>query len=127
MKSLIVFIVVVLMSGCVGSGAWESMQISATRDEAKRNNVKFMNVEIGQSKQEILQIMGVPAKREAYQLSNEKIIEFLFYRTDGWSNAYPSDNDSQFTPVAVENGKVKGWGRNYYDRIVRAAVDVTIK
>ena len=127
MKSLLVLMVVVLMTGCVGSGAWVAMQISATRAEAQLNNAKFMNVQIGQSKQEVLQVMGVPTKREAYQLSNEKIIEFLFYRTDGWSNAYPADNDSQFTPVAVENGKVRGWGRNYYDHVVRAAFDVTIK
>lgn len=38
-----------------------------------------------------------------------------------------TDTDAQFTPVAIENDKVAGWGRNYYDRVVRAAVDVTVK
>jgi len=86
-----------------------------------------MKVQIGQTKDELLKTMGLPAKREAYQLANERVIEFLFYRTTGWSRGSTADTDSQFTPVAIENGKVSGWGRNYYDRVVRAAVDVNIK
>lgn len=71
--------------------------------------------------------MGPPAKREAYQLPNNKVVEFLFYRTSGWSTDVATDTDAQFTPVAIENDKVHGWGRNYYDQVVRVAVDVTVK
>lgn len=115
------------LAGCAGSPAWTSMQISSTRGEAEQNNANFMKVQIGQTKEEFLTLMGAPAKREAYQLPNDKVIEFLFYRTGGWSPGITTDTDAQFTPVAVENQKVAGWGRNYYDRVVKAAVDVTVK
>ena len=116
-----------LLVGCAGSGAWEGMQIFSTRAEAKKNNAKLMNIQIGQSREELLQTMGPPAKREAYQLAKNKVIEFLLYRTAGWDNQHLSDTDLQFTPIAIENQKVTGWGRNYYDRVVRYAADITIK
>ncbi len=116
-----------VLVGCAGSPAWTSMQISSTRGEAEQNNANLMKVQIGQTKDEFLKTMGMPAKREAYQLPNEKVVEFIFYRTGGWSPNSTTDTDAQFTPVAIENGKVSGWGRNYYDRVVRAAVDVTVK
>lgn len=103
------------------------MQISSTRAEAQQNNANLMKVQIGQTKEEFVTIMGPPAKHEAYQLSNNKVVEFLFYRTSGWSRDVATDTDAQFTPVAIEDSKVTGWGRNYYDRVVRAAVDVTVK
>jgi len=114
-------------TSCAGSPAWTSMQISSTREEAKLNNANLMKVQVGQPRDEFLGIMGMPAKREAYQLPNEKVVEFLFYRTAGWSPGSTTDSDAQFTPVAIENAKVSGWGRNYYDRVVRAAVEVTVK
>ena len=127
MKVFMFAAVLSVLAGCAGSPAWQSMQISGTRTEAEKNNTKLMNVQIGQSREELLQIMGPPAKREAYQLGNNKVIEFLLYRTAGWDNQYLGDTDSQFTPIAIENQKVVGWGRNYYDSVVRSAVDVTIK
>jgi hypothetical protein len=116
-----------ILVGCAGSPAWESLQISSTRFEAKKNNTKLMNVQIGQTKEELLQIMGPPAKREAYQLGNNNVIEFLLYRTSGWDSKQMGDADSQFTPLAIKDNKVSGWGRNYYDIVVRSAVDVTVK
>ncbi len=127
MKRLLLVGIVVLIAGCAGSPAWESMQISATRAEAERNNTNLLKVQIGHTKDEFLSVMGPPAKREAYQVGNRKTVEFLFYRTTGWSSMYTTDMDAQFTPVAIEEGKVVGWGRNYYDRVVRAAVEMTIK
>lgn len=127
MRTHSIFAAVLLLAGCAGSPAWQSIQISATRSEAQRNNSNLMAVQIGSSREALLQAMGNPAKREAYQLANNKTIEFLFYRTGGWSNLSSTDTDAQFTPVAIENGVVAGWGMNYYTRVVRAAVDVTIK
>lgn len=124
---LILLSVVAVLAGCAGSPAWEGRQISATRAEADRNNANLFKVQIGQTKDEFLQVMGLPAKREAYQLANGKPMEFLFYRTTGWSSTYAADTNAQFTPVAIENGKVIGWGRSFYDRVVRMAVEVTVK
>ncbi len=126
-KLLCVGVLAGSLAGCAGSPAWTSMQISSTRETAQKNNANLMTVEIGQSRGELLKIMGTPDNREAYQLPHKRIVEFLFYRTEGWSRYQQMDTDSQFTPVAIRNGKVSGWGRNYYDRVVRAAVDVTVK
>jgi hypothetical protein len=87
----------------------------------------MMQIKIGQDRQEVIKIMGPPTKREAYQIENNKIIEFLFYRTQGWSIRDGGDKDYQFTPVAFENDKLIGWGRNFYDNIIRSAVEITIK
>ena len=126
MKISTLFLIVLFLVGCAGSPAWESMQISNTRSEAEENNANLMKVQIGQSKEELLQIMGAPVKREAYQLGDNNIIEFLLYRTSGWDSRQTSDTDSQFTPIAIKENKVSGWGRNYYDNVVRSAVDVTV-
>jgi len=127
MKQFIVLVLIWSLAACAGSPAWTSMQISSTRSEAERNNANLMKVQIGQTKEEFIKIMGPPTKREAYQLPNNKAVEFLFYRTSGWSTGVATDTDAQFTPVEIENDKVSGWGRNYYDQVVRAAVDVKVK
>lgn len=128
MKYFLIIIILFSLTGCAGSMAWQGIKTSSTETEAKANNEKIMNLNIGQPKTEVLQVMGSPAKREAYQLENKKIVEFLFYRTTGWaSSADYADKDYQFTPVAFENDKLVGWGRNYYDNIVRHAVDITVK
>lgn len=127
MKMFKLALICLILAGCAGSPAWQSMQISSTRSEAKENNAKLMNVQIGQSREELLKIMGPPTKREAYQLGNSRVIEFLLYRTSGWDNRQTGDMDSQFTPIAIKDNKVTGWGRNYYDNVVRSAVDVTVK
>lgn len=126
-KYFCIVIALISLAGCAGSPAWDSMQISSTRSEAEKNNANLMKVQIGQTKEELLSVMGQPTKREAYKLSDSKIVEFLFYRTTGWSSSNTGDRDAQFTPVAIESGKVSGWGRNYYDQVVRAAVDINVK
>lgn len=126
MKLIGLFALIPLLGACAGSPAWESMQISSTRSEAEENNANLMNAQIGQTRDELLEIMGPPAKREAYRLANDKVIEFLLYRTAGWDSRQSGDTDSQFTPIAIQNGEVAGWGRNYYDNVVRSAVDITI-
>lgn len=125
-KNFFIFLVLIIFCSCVGSPAWYSMKMGDTKDEADENNKKMLSLEIGQTKPELLNIMGSPAKIEAYQLPNNKIIEFMFYRTSGWGNDY-SDQDYQFTPIALENKKLVGWGRNFYDNVIRQAVDINVK
>jgi outer membrane protein assembly factor BamE (lipoprotein component of BamABCDE complex) len=77
----------------------------------------IMKLQVGMSRDEVLSLMGQPQRREAYG-SNE----FLIYRTD-----YRGGNESaDFTPVAIVNGKVVGWGRNYYDNVARSKIDADI-
>ena len=127
MRKIMVVILLLFFVGCPGSVAWQSQRIGSTEAEAKRNNENMMLLNIGQSKAEVLEIMGAPAKREAYKLEAERVVEFWFYRTSGWSMRDMGDMDYQFTPFAIENDELVGWGRNYYDTVVRSAVELLIK
>jgi hypothetical protein len=118
-----VVLAALLAAGCAGSPAWYSVKISETREEAERNAKKMAELRLGQSRQDVLGLMGPPAKTEAYRTAEGKSVEFLFYRTKGWdanpwAAAYGgekvADKDDQFTPVALEADAVIGWGRRFY-------------
>ncbi|MGI9382706.1 MAG: hypothetical protein ACR2PO_06090 [Methyloligellaceae bacterium] len=79
----------------------ESMQQSST---AK-------TLTVGMSRDDLISLMGQPKKRENYGRT-----EFLIYETN-----YLAFTDSgRFTPIAVVNGKVIGWGHEYYGAVVKA-------
>lgn len=86
----------------------------------------MLSLKIGQTRGEVLNIMGDPAKTESYDLGNGNVVVFYFYRTEGWSNQTLYDTDRQFTPVAFQNDKVIGWGRNYYDRVIKHQLDLKV-
>lgn len=73
------------------------------------------SVQVGMSRGDLIKVMGNPEKREAYGET-----EFLLYRTA--ENVY---DELGLTPVAVIDGKVAGWGRNYYTNAIKA--DVTVR
>jgi len=129
MKSITILILTLLvfLSGCgYGSAPWYRGQMEETDSEAKVNNGKILKLNIGNSKAEVLAITGMPSKRESYRLENEKIIDFLFYRTSGWKWSDDGNQDYQFTPFAFENDKLTGWGRNFYDNVIRHAVEIQL-
>jgi len=65
-------------------------------------------LEIGMPKKEVLEVMGDPEQSEAYKWG-----VVWKYRTAMTSGVYGTA-DSDFTPVVMENGKVVGWGRNFF-------------
>ncbi|MCK5473097.1 MAG: DUF3192 domain-containing protein [Planctomycetes bacterium] len=92
--SISVFLIpIVLIGGCVGLTA------AANRDNLNK-------LEIGMSKNEVLKIMGKPYQREAGEQC-----EWLFYLTT--AEHFPRI-DSDYTPLAFENSRLIGWGRNFY-------------
>ncbi len=105
-----------VLTGCVGSPEWHGMKMQFTASEANGNNRKMMALNVGQSKEDVLNKMGMPAKREVYQLQ-QKVVEVLFYRTRGWSLKEYSDGDGQFTPLVFENNTLMGWGWAQYSKI----------
>lgn len=70
------------------------------------NRANLSKIEIGMNKTEILVIMGKPDLREA---SDQQ--EWWLYETN--CSAYAPDSE-RYTPVVFENGKVIGWGRNFW-------------
>lgn len=82
-----------------------------------KNNSGLMNLQVGMDRSEVLAAMGQPQRREAYGNT-----EFLIYRTGFESNS----ENGNFTPVAIIDGKVAGWGRNYYDNALHSKIDANI-
>jgi len=104
-RTICLFIIAILVSGCASSSVmpWDI--------EKARNNL--MKLELGMSKQEVINTMGTPYNREAYS-TPEGQLEFLIYLTKyTYSGSIP---DSDTTPICLFNGKVTGWGRNFYEQ-----------
>ena len=80
------------------------------------NQRSLMNVQVGMTRDEVISIMGLPQKREAYGRT-----EFLIYRT-----GLDGSEQERFTPVAIVDGKVTGWGRNYYDNALRSKIEADV-
>jgi outer membrane protein assembly factor BamE (lipoprotein component of BamABCDE complex) len=102
------------IGGCVAEG----LVAAANRDNLNR-------LEIGMTKDEVLKIMGKPYQREASEQC-----EWWFYLTHA-DAMYGSFNiDSEKTPLAFENSRLIGWGRNFYIEKTRkydVKIDQTIK
>lgn len=93
---------------CAGCASASPFATGTTR----RN---LQQLEIGMPKEEVIKIEGSPYGREAFQDQDGEPIEFLLYQTQFVGMAI-SPSDTELTPVALKNGKVIGWGRNFYDQ-----------
>ena len=96
-----------------------------TQWEAERNRLNMLQLKIGMSKEQVHALMGNPYKTESYQIEG-KTIEFWLYLTEG-KDSYGTLRDSNFTPLAFENNTLTGWGRNYYDNVLRIKQDIKIE
>ena len=93
----------VLLLGC----GW------ATGVGAACNRSALLKLEAGMNKDGVLEIMGKPNKTELYPAGNE----FWLYRTESDGSPYgvfERTDDGAFTPLCFQDGKLTGWGRNYY-------------
>jgi hypothetical protein len=118
-RTIIVLALSILLVACAGSPA-------RTGWEAERNRENMLGLNVGQSKDQVLIVMGKPYKTESYVIDG-KPVEFWLYLTEGKSVHDPRLTDAYFTPLSFENGILKGWGRNYYDNTLRIKKDVTIE
>jgi len=112
-------IVLLAVMGCAGSPY-------QTGREAESNRANLFNLRIGLTKDQVRAVMGTPYKTESYAQEG-KHLDFWLYLTEGKSLSGLPLNDSNFTPLAFENGILKGWGRNYYDTVLRIKKDITIE
>ncbi len=109
----LLFLVLLLISSCATPQAL-----------MKRNNAKLLKLEIGMPKEEVIQLMGQPVLNEAYQsLYGKSVVIFFYYTQRKWSDGnYTKD---ECTPVVFENGKLVGWGGEFYKN--KMEVNVNIK
>lgn len=114
MRKSILIGLTVLLSACAGSPV-------RTEGEADRNREKLLHLSLSQTKDQVLAIMGRPYKTEMYVVDGKQT-EFWLYLTEAGVG-----DDTHFTPLAFENGALKGWGRNFYDTTMRVRKEITIK
>jgi len=73
------------------------------------NRANLSKLEVGMSKEQVLDIMGKPRRTEA----SEKM-EVLLYQTE--MNYTPHNTFEKVeTPLLFEDGKLIGWGRSFWD------------
>ena len=59
--------------------------------------------------------MGPADKTEAYTIAGEPWL-FWLYVTEGKDTYKREWGDRNYTPIGIKNGKVFGWGRNFYQQ-----------
>ena len=80
--------------------------------EAARNRSNLAKLNLGMTKNEVVNSMGRPSKTEAYDIQGTNL-EFWHYRTEyNWLLGTLED-----TALVFEDSILKGWGLgNYYDQ-----------
>lgn len=114
----IIFLIIISLIGCAGSPV-------SRREEAHSNRSKLVNLKIGMTKNEVINLMGKPSKTEAYEIQG-KNFEFWLYLTEYEWLEYSTPRP-EYTPLAFEGGFLKGWGRNYYDQALRIKQEIKIE
>ena len=117
-KTICSLLLFAFLLGCAGS------RIQTGR-EAKVNRDKMIMLEIGMTKEEVLKTMGKPRKTEVYP-SSDGNIEFWLYLTER-RERFETITDNNYTPFSFKKGKLQGWGRNYYNDVLKIEQDITIK
>jgi len=120
MKNIISIFVLLLtaitQTGCIVAGGVLDLALTdkpRLGRKAKLNNENLTKLKLGMSKDEMLKIMGTPRSSEVYQIKGKKI-ELLSYLTK--KTAFEDHiNQRHLTPIALQEGKVVGWGRSYFD------------
>jgi hypothetical protein len=73
---------------------------------------------VGASRNDVINQLGAPERTEM-----QGTTEFLFYRLAWQFAAYQEERN----PIAIKDGKVIGFGKAYYDTIIKAQADATIQ
>src|SRR4030042_4664987 len=86
-----------------------------------RNNTNLLSLEMGITKEAVIEIMGKPDLNEAYQsLRGKSVVIFFYYTQRKWQDGNLTKDEC--TPIVFENGKLIGWGSEFYE--MRKKVDI---
>jgi outer membrane protein assembly factor BamE (lipoprotein component of BamABCDE complex) len=113
LTKVLALIMLVAISGCVTPGM-----------RMDRNNSNLLTLEMEMTKQQVLEIMGKPDLNEAYKSLYGKYMVIFFYYTQRQRSDGNTTKD-ECTPVIFENGKLIGWGSEFYE--IRKNIDITIR
>lgn len=117
MKTILLFLIIsslsIIFYGCATPGMI-----------MEKNNENLLKLEMGMSKEQVLQVMGKPDLNEAYQsLYGKSVTIFFYYTQRKWSDGNTTKDEC--TPVVFEDGKLVGWGDEFYKN--KMEVDINIK
>jgi len=114
--SCLLISIAIIETGCVVAGGILDLALTdkpRLARKARLNSQNLTKLKLGMTKEEALSVMGTPHKTEVYQVKDSKI-ELLSYLT---TKASFEDRvgEKHLTPVALQDNKVIGWGRRYFD------------
>jgi len=101
---------VFLIIGCTSGGIAYRM--------VNKDNTNIENLEksrIGMTKNEVLTLMGTADKSEKFEQKGVAV-EVLYYLTSGSYSPDTGWQNIDSTPVVLEAGILKGWGKYYYEQ-----------
>jgi outer membrane protein assembly factor BamE (lipoprotein component of BamABCDE complex) len=112
----IIIILSVFIGGCCCAGShWLEKKII-------KNRSNFTNVEKGMTKNQILELMGLPEPElnETYKTTNGSRILVFFYFTEIKSGKKEIIEKVECTPVVFKDDIVVGWGNEFYQRVINS-------
>jgi hypothetical protein len=125
MKKTLLMLMAVVMVGC---------STPPSAGLVKENNANMAKLSVGITKTQVLEIMGPAGKTEGYETKSGGFMEFLFYRTQvadmrGHPHFLQEEGvtDKHWTPICIIDGKLKGWGRNFYDDTIKIRKEIIRK
>ncbi len=86
---------------------------------------KFLVLELGDSKKMVLSELGEPKRTEKYAIDGKDYDIWIYQTKRNYQDG--REPDDLFTPVVFENGKLSGWGRNYYDTTIKIKIMHEVK
>ena len=94
--------------------------------QQSRNRDNLMRLDLGMTKEQVVQIMGKPDLNEAYQTADGGALVILFYYTNRkWADSNITKDEC--TPLVFENGKLIGWGDEFYQSKIKVEVEIKNK
>ena len=111
----------IVLPACVGSPVHSTLRYNSIQGDISRNNANMLSLKVGMTQDQVMEYMGQPERSEGYKWGSAWL-----YRTAMTSGIYGTA-DSDFTPVVLDgNGKLIGWGRNFFVEQVKR-YDLTVK
>ncbi len=107
-----------MLLGCVGSPVHSTIAYNSVQSEISHNNENLLALNIGMTKQQVLEKMDQPATSEGYTWGSAWL-----YRTamkEGIGGGIYGTAEGDFTPLVFDGkGKLTGWGRNFFEDHVK--------